>query len=135
MPASAKATAVALDRRLTFGTDSYPFTVCAGPGVGDVLDGRFALRETGAFILAAAEGIPGRLLERACYCPGDSAPVIPAALPDGEENKTAGRARETAASAGAAGAAREWVAGGRGRGTGLSTTACFAVHPAAWGAP
>src|SRR5260370_961232 len=37
MISPAGTTAVELDRRLTFGSDSYPFTVCAGPGAWDDL--------------------------------------------------------------------------------------------------
>jgi 3-dehydroquinate synthetase len=58
MTPPAGTTAVELDRCLTFGADSYPFTVCAGPGAWDDLAARLAALGADRFVLVVDTGVP-----------------------------------------------------------------------------
>src|SRR5260370_36367927 len=90
MISPAGTTAVELDRRLTFGSDSYPFTVCAGPGAWDDLARRFEAlgATTDRFVFVVDTGVPRAAREAVLGCFPEFVPGTGCEVTPGEGNKT-----------------------------------------------
>jgi 3-dehydroquinate synthetase len=109
MTSLAGTAAVKFDRRLTFGSHSYPYLIRSGPAAWHDLARRLALLDADRFVLITSEGLPQDAQRPIAACLNRVAPVTALLVPDGEQTKTIAAIGEMAAAAIGAGATRRSV--------------------------
>jgi 3-dehydroquinate synthetase len=107
---------VDLDRRITFGGDSYPYIVCSGPGAWDDLTARLAALDADRLVAVIDPGVPKDARQLILGCLGEAAPVTACEVPGGEEGKTSAAVARVMHAALEAGATRASVIVGVGGG-------------------